>query len=87
MRFSMAGRASSPRRTELASSVRVSASARARAACLVRRAAMSTTGLGLAIVAAIVAEHGGKVDLDTAVGQGCQVTVSLPLATTGATGR
>ena len=37
------------------------------------------SGLGLAIVAAIVAAHHGRVDLDTGAGQGCQVTVSLPL--------
>ena len=36
------------------------------------------SGLGLAIVAAIVAAHGGRVDLDTGPGQGCQVTVRLP---------
>jgi two-component system OmpR family sensor kinase len=43
------------------------------------------SGLGLAIVAAIVAAHGGHVALDTAPGQGCQVTVRLPGAgrTTG----
>ena len=45
------------------------------------------SGLGLSIVAAIVAEHGGRVDLDTATGQGCRVTVSLPLRTTPASGR
>ena len=37
------------------------------------------SGLGLAIVAAIVAAHGGRVDLDTGAGQGCQVTVRLPV--------
>ncbi|HEX6887024.1 MAG TPA: HAMP domain-containing sensor histidine kinase [Candidatus Nanopelagicales bacterium] len=36
------------------------------------------SGLGLAIVAAIVAAHGGEVSLETAAGQGCQVTVRLP---------
>jgi two-component system OmpR family sensor kinase len=38
------------------------------------------SGLGLSIVAAIVAAHGGTVDLQTTVGQGCRITVSLPLA-------
>jgi two-component system OmpR family sensor kinase len=38
------------------------------------------SGLGLSIVAAIVAAHGGQVDLQTAVSQGCRVTVSLPLS-------
>ncbi len=43
------------------------------------------SGLGLSIVAAIVAAHAGRVDLDTGPGQGCRVTVSLPLETaTGA---
>jgi two-component system OmpR family sensor kinase len=37
------------------------------------------SGLGLSIVAAIVAAHGGTVDLQTTVGQGCRITVSLPL--------
>lgn len=37
------------------------------------------SGLGLSIVAAIVTAHGGRVDLETGLSQGCQVTVSLPL--------
>ena len=41
------------------------------------------SGLGLSIVAAIVAAHGGHLDLDTTEGQGCQVKVSLPLAPVG----
>jgi two-component system OmpR family sensor kinase len=41
------------------------------------------SGLGLSIVAAIVAAHGGQVDLQTAAGQGCRVTVSLPLVGAG----
>jgi two-component system OmpR family sensor kinase len=44
------------------------------------------SGLGLSIVAAIVAAHSGRVDLDTGVGQGCRVTVSLPLAAAGSGG-
>ena len=60
MRSSMAGRASSPRRTELASRVRVSASARARAASLVRRAALSTT-IATATATATIDEQGGGV--------------------------
>lgn len=44
------------------------------------------SGLGLSIVAAIVAAHGGHVDLQTAVGQGCRVTVSLPLVAPGTPG-
>ncbi len=41
------------------------------------------SGLGLSIVAAIVAAHGGRVDLDTGVGQGCRFTVWLPLGAAG----
>ena len=41
------------------------------------------SGLGLSIVASIVAAHAGRVELDTAVGQGCTVTVYLPLAESG----
>jgi two-component system OmpR family sensor kinase len=36
------------------------------------------TGLGLAIVSALVAAHGGTVDLDTAPGRGAAFTVRLP---------
>lgn len=36
-------------------------------------------GLGLSIVAALVAAHGGTVDLDTAPGAGARFTVHLPL--------
>jgi two-component system, OmpR family, sensor kinase len=39
------------------------------------------TGLGLAIVAALVAAHGGRVDLHTAHGQGASFRVELPLVT------
>jgi two-component system OmpR family sensor kinase len=38
------------------------------------------TGLGLAIVAALVAGHGGTVDVDTAPGAGAAFRVELPLA-------
>ena len=38
------------------------------------------TGLGLAIVAALVAGHGGTVDVDTAPGRGGRFRVELPLA-------
>jgi two-component system OmpR family sensor kinase len=39
------------------------------------------TGLGLAIVSALVAGHGGTVDVSTAPGSGARFTVTLPLAT------
>jgi two-component system OmpR family sensor kinase len=39
------------------------------------------TGLGLAIVAAIVAGHGGRVEVQTAVGVGTTFRVLLPIAT------
>ena len=39
------------------------------------------TGLGLAIVSALVAGHGGAVDVCTAPGHGARFTVTLPLAT------
>jgi two-component system sensor histidine kinase PilS (NtrC family) len=38
------------------------------------------TGLGLAICYAIVAEHGGRIDVDTEVGKGTKVVVTLPAA-------
>ena len=39
------------------------------------------TGLGLAIVAALVAAHGGRVEVDTEVGVGTTFRVYLPLST------
>jgi two-component system OmpR family sensor kinase len=38
------------------------------------------SGLGLSIVAALVAAHGGRVDVDSAFGKGTTFTVRLPLA-------
>ncbi|MFH1571665.1 MAG: ATP-binding protein, partial [Gemmatimonadota bacterium] len=42
------------------------------------------TGLGLSLVQRIVAEHGGRIDLDTAVGRGSTFTLRLPLSDPGA---
>lgn len=39
------------------------------------------TGLGMAIVKRIVAQHGGRVELDSEVGRGTTVRIFLPLAT------
>jgi signal transduction histidine kinase len=36
------------------------------------------TGLGLATCHAIIAEHGGRIDVDTAAGKGTKMVVSLP---------
>ena len=43
-----------------------------------RTRAAGGTGLGLSIVAALVAAHGGRVDLTTAPGQGATFAVRLP---------
>jgi two-component system OmpR family sensor kinase len=40
------------------------------------------SGLGLAVVAALVAAHGGQVEVDSARGEGATFRVSLPLAPT-----
>ena len=38
------------------------------------------TGLGLSVVHGIVAEHGGRITVDTAPGRGSKFTITLPLA-------
>lgn len=38
------------------------------------------TGLGLSITRGIVEEHGGKIELYSVPGQGCQVLITLPLS-------
>jgi two-component system OmpR family sensor kinase len=45
-----------------------------------RTRAQGGSGLGLSIVAALVAAHGGQVDVVTAPGEGATFTVRLPLA-------
>ncbi len=40
------------------------------------------TGLGLTVAAQIVRNHGGEIDLDSAVGRGTRVVVTWPLAST-----
>jgi signal transduction histidine kinase len=40
----------------------------------------SGTGLGLSISHTIVSDHGGSIDIDSAPGRGCAVTVTLPVA-------
>lgn len=39
------------------------------------------TGLGMAIVHGIVADHGGRVDVESSAGHGTTVTITLPIAT------
>jgi two-component system OmpR family sensor kinase len=46
-----------------------------------RTRASGGTGLGLSIVAALVAAHGGSVDVDDTAGGGATFRVSLPLST------
>jgi signal transduction histidine kinase len=41
------------------------------------------TGLGLAVVRSIAYDHGGSADIDSAVGQGTTVRITLPLAESG----
>ena len=37
-------------------------------------------GLGLAITKRVIEEHGGKIDLQSVVGEGSEVSISLPLS-------
>ncbi len=46
----------------------------------------SGTGLGLSVVHGIVREHGGVIELDTQVGRGTTITVTLPIANGGPVG-
>ena len=41
------------------------------------------TGLGLSVVRSIAREHGGDAEIDSIVGRGTTVRVTLPLATNG----
>jgi len=45
-----------------------------------RTRARGGSGLGMSIVAALVADHGGRVDFDSDVAAGTTVTVRLPAA-------
>jgi signal transduction histidine kinase len=40
------------------------------------------TGLGLAVCYGIVTEHGGRLDVQSAIGKGTTFTISLPAAIT-----
>ncbi len=51
-----------------------------------RRLAVPGSGLGLSVVDAIVAGHGGTIDIDSEPGRGTTVTVVLPLAEEGPDG-
>jgi len=42
------------------------------------------TGLGLSLTRGIIEEHGGRIDLYSVEGQGCQVVISMPLEKTQA---
>jgi two-component system OmpR family sensor kinase len=48
-----------------------------------RTRARGGSGLGLSIVHALVADHGGRVALDSAVQSGTTVTLHLPAAAEG----
>jgi len=41
------------------------------------------TGLGLSIVYKIIAAHGGKIDVESAVGKGTSLTITLPVTAEG----
>jgi two-component system OmpR family sensor kinase len=47
-----------------------------------RSPASGGSGLGLSIVAALVGAHGGRAEVDTALGRGCAFHIWLPLAAT-----
>jgi signal transduction histidine kinase len=44
------------------------------------------TGLGMAIVRSAIERHGGRVEIETAPGQGTTVEVVIPSATAGSNG-
>jgi two-component system, OmpR family, phosphate regulon sensor histidine kinase PhoR len=48
--------------------------------------AQGGTGLGLALVKHILNRHGGRLSIESAIGQGATFTVVLPLAGAGASG-